>query len=84
MDEKIWVATVNADGAEIEHEWACKEDLQRNWCSEECPCPSGDDEVLAYSINGLMQDTHNIKENKYGYRDFSSLLKVFGIKDSNQ
>ena len=35
---------------------------------------------LTYAVNGLVRDTHNIKENKYGYRDFSSLLKVLGVK----
>lgn len=83
MNGKIWVATVNVDDIEIEHEWNCLEDLQRDWCSEECPCPGGDDKVLVYAINGLVQDIHNIKENKYGYRDFYSLLKVLGVKDND-
>ena len=81
MNKKILVTTVNVDGVEIEHKWNSVEELQKDWHSEECSCPCGDDEVLGYSINGLAQDTHNIKENKYGYRDFSSLLKVLGVKD---
>lgn len=83
MNGKIWIATVNTDGIEIENEWGSVEELQRNWCSEDCPCPCGDDEVLGYMIDGLVQDTHNIKENKYGYRDFSSLLRMLGVKDNN-
>lgn len=83
MNGKILVATVNVDGIEIEHEWKSVDELQKDWCSEDCPCPGGGDEVLGYSINGLVQDTHNIKENKYGYRDFSSLLKVLGVKDNS-
>ena len=79
--KKIWVATVNTDGITVEHEWNSVDELQKDWWSEACPCPCGDDEVLGYSINGLIQNTHNIEENKYGYRDFSSLLKVFGIQD---
>lgn len=83
MNGKIWVSTTNADGVEFEHEWGSIEELQNNWCSEECTCPCGDDEVLGYAIDGIVQDTHNIKENKYGYRDFSSLLEVFGVKDNS-
>ena len=81
-NKKIKVTTVNVDGVEIEHKYNSVEELQKAWCSEECPCPNGDDEVLGYSIDGLWQDTHNIKENKYGYRDFSSLLKILGVKDN--
>ena len=66
MNGKIWVSTTNADGVEFEHEWSSIEELQNDWCSEECICPCGDDEVLGYSINGIVQDTHNIKENNYG------------------
>lgn len=83
MNGKIWVVIVNMDCVKIEYEWDSVEELQKDWCSEECPCPCGDDEVLGYSINGLVQDTHNIKENKYGYRDFSSLLDVLGVKGNS-
>lgn len=81
-NKKIVITTVNIDGVEIEHKYNSVEELQKAWCSEECPCPNGDDEVLGYSIDGLWQDTHKIKENKYGYRDFDSLLKVLGVKDN--
>ncbi len=33
MNGKIWIATVNTDGVEIEHEWDSVEELQRDWCS---------------------------------------------------
>ncbi len=79
---KIWVLTMNVDGADCEDEWDSVEELQKDWCSEECPCPGGDDVVLEYMIDGLAQDIHTIKENKDGYRDFSSLLKVLGVKDT--
>lgn len=80
-NKKIWVA-INSDGTEVEYNWDSIKELQKDWCSEECPCPCGDDEVLEYTIDGLLQDIHNIKKNKYGYRDFSSLLKALGVKDN--
>lgn len=82
VNKKIWIATVSANGVENEYNWDSVKELQKDWCSEECHCPCGDDEVLGYMIDGLLQDTHNIKENKYGYRDFSSLLKVLGVKNN--
>ncbi len=82
MNGKIWIAVANMDGKDIEYEWESIEALQKDWQSEECPCPCGDDEVLGYSINGLIQDTGCIKENEHGYRDFSALLKVLGVKDN--
>lgn len=78
----IWVETINENGIKNEHEWNSVEELQKDWCSEECPCPCGDDKVLQYSINKMPQDIQDIEENKYGYRDFSSLLKTLGIKDN--
>lgn len=82
MNGRIWIAVANMDGKTIEYEWDSLEELQKDWQSEECPCPCGDDEVLGYAINGLIQDYHKIRVNKHGYRDFSSLLKVLGVKDN--
>jgi hypothetical protein len=62
---------------EWEETWDDKSDIP-NWLYERPHLKNS--EILYYSIDGLVQDNHDIPENKDGYRDFDSLLKLLTVK----
>lgn len=82
MSEKICVKVLNDDNEELLYTWDSVDEIQKDWVSDECPCPCGDNMVVMYCIDGKMQCMSNIAKNKYGYVDFSSLLNAIGVKDN--
>lgn len=77
---KFEITNVNVDGEERSHKYDSIAEFFKEWKSDDYDGPGGDDEILNYSFDDLVQDTHNIKENKYGYRDFSSLVDILDMK----
>lgn len=75
----LWVVTSNIDGEEIQSEWKIK-DFKALWNSNNYTGPSGDDEVLTYAINGIIQELSDIPIDKDKYVDFFSLLVYLGIE----
>ena len=55
----LWVVTSNINGEEIQSEWKIK-DFKVLWDSNNYTGPSGDDEVLTYAINGIIQELSDI------------------------
>lgn len=77
-NDKIWVVTRNLDNEEMTSKWSVGE-LKTSWYSDDYDGPCGDDEILTYSINGIIQPLNTLPINKYNYVDFSTLLSYLGI-----
>ena len=72
----IYIRNVNQDGETKEHTYRSITEFASDWMSDDYKGPGGDDEVLAYSFGGIAQDVRGIPKNKYGYRDFGSLVDI--------
>lgn len=77
-NDKIFVVTKNLDNEEMTSKWSVGE-LKASWYSDDYDGPCGDDEILVYSINGIIQPLSTLPMNKYNYVDFSTLLSYLGI-----
>ena len=66
----IQFTTVNVDGAEVTRTFASKEELKKEWLSDNCDLPAGDDRVVCAEADGLVLRSPRV---------FDDLLFILGI-----
>ena len=71
--------TVNSENEESYRSFRSLAEIAAMWNQRACELPGSDEEVLSLTINDLPVSVPN---NKAGYPDFITMLRVLGVEPS--